>query len=283
MTEFNADYLEIQSRELVRYLLHESGQAQRDSVNAVRIIELLGLQYEILDIKTVFQQDLPIKIELPRAVLSFPDKLIVVNNDIDPQSKRARFSVLHEIGHYVLPNHQYSLYVCDEAGLNPSTEVLFEKEANEFAAELLFMGDRFTIEANGKEVCALTVKQLAEQFKASFESTARRLVEKNLRPCMLVVFARKPSQSWLDAAHEDKWEAKYCIASKSFKVQYFTRVAGEVPPEIAMELGRAGVDIASSIKKEISISSASMAKSFHFKAEFFTNSYNIFMLLTPSD
>jgi hypothetical protein len=279
LTEFNAAHLEIQSHELVHYLLHESGQAEHDRVSVVEILGLLKLQYEILDIKTVIPQDLPVKIELPRALLSFPDKLIVVNNDPNPQ--RARFSALHEIGHYVLPNHQYSFYVCDEAGLQPSTEIVFEKEANEFAAELLFMADRFTIEANSAEVSASTVKRLAQKFDASFESTARRLVEKNLRPCMLVVFARKPTQTWLGSAHEDKWEAKYCVASKPFKVQYFTSVTGELPAEVAVALSRAGVDIASSISKEIAISSPSMAKSFRFKGEYFTNSYNVFMFLTP--
>lgn len=279
MIDFNAAHLEIQTRELVKYLLRESGQTQQDSVNVADIVKLLRLNFEILDIKTVFTQDFLAKLEPPRAMLSFPDKLIVLNND--PNPARVRFSVLHEIGHYVLPNHQYNLYVCDDAGFHPSTQILFEKEANEFAAELLFMGDQFILEANSKDVCALTVKQLAEKFKASFESTARRLVEKNLRPCMLIVFDRKKGQNCLDAANDDIWEAKYCIASKTFRVQYFTRVEGTIPEDVIVELKQKGGDIANSVIKEIPISSASRTKTFHFKSEFFTNSYNIFSFWTP--
>ena len=70
----------------------------------------------------------------------------------------ACFSVLHEIGNYVLPHHEHALYVCDDVGLSFATRLVMEKEANEFAANLLFLGDRFSVEANCRQIDAKTVK-----------------------------------------------------------------------------------------------------------------------------
>ena len=47
---------------------------------------------------------------------------------------------------FVLPHHEHSLYVCDDIGLSPATRLVFEKEAGEFAADLLFLGDRFALD-----------------------------------------------------------------------------------------------------------------------------------------
>ncbi len=281
MTTFNANYLEIEPRELVNYLLRESGQFERDSVSTADLLGFLGLEYVSFN----FDLELPPEARQtvgearPRALISFGDRIVATDSDLD--ENRTRFSILHEVGHFVLPHHEHSLYVCDDVGLSPATRLVFEKEASEFAADLLFLGDRFALDANSRAIRASTVKTLATKYGASFEATARRMVEKSFRPCMLVVFKKEPRQSGGELAQLSTWSVRYCVASATFKTQYFESVSGTAPPEVVAVVTQPGRDIADSHKLEVTVRSSSEQREFQLTAEFFSNTYNIFCLLTP--
>ncbi|NLS95412.1 MAG: ImmA/IrrE family metallo-endopeptidase [Planctomycetaceae bacterium] len=281
MTTFNATYLEIEPRELVTYLLRESGQFERESVDTANLLELLGLDYVSFNFDLELPQEAKQTVgdARPRALISFGDRIIATDSELD--ENRMRFSILHEVGHFVLPHHEHSLYVCDDIGLSPSSRLVFEKEASQFAADLLFLGDRFALEANSRAINAPTVKELATKYCASFEATARRIVEKSFRPCMLVVFKKEPRQSGDELAQPPTWSVRYCIASATFKSQYFEELSGTAPPEVATAVTRPGCDIANSHKIEVAVRSTSDQKELQFTAEFFSNTYNIFCLLTP--
>lgn len=278
---FKASYLEIEPRELVRFLLREAGQCDRNSVNPADLLGLLGLQYVSFD----FDLDLPDEAKQtvggtrPRALLSFDDRIVATDSGLN--DKRTRFSVLHEIGHYVLPNHEHALYVCDDLGLSFGSRLVFEKQASEFAAELLFLGDRFSLEANSRPINAMTVKELADKCRASFEATARRLVETSFRPCMLVVFKEEPKRTNEDLTKDPSWSVRYCVASAHFKNRYFEKVFGSVPPGIAAKVTEPGRDIADSCVAEIPVRLSSEQTRLVFQGEYFSNAYNIFCLLTP--
>ena len=184
-------------------------------------MDLLELKFASFD----FQIELPEEAKAsvgggkPRALISFADRLVATDTELN--ESRTRFSVLHEIGHFVLPKHQHKLYLCDDQGLNLSARLVLEKEASEFAADLLFLGDRFSLEANSLPISALTVKELATKYRASFEATARRLVEKSFQSCMLVAFKQESAQSRIDVHQLPIWSVKYCIASPSFQNAIF--------------------------------------------------------------
>jgi hypothetical protein len=281
MTGFSGRFLEIQPRELVQYLLHAAGQREREFVNPAELLAFLRLDHVSFD----FQLELPIEAKAtvgggtPRALISFADRLVAT--DIALHENKARFSVLHEIGHYVLPKHQNAFFVCDDQGLNLSTRLVLEKEASEFAADLLFLGDRFSLDANSRPINAMTIKELANKYRASFEATARRFVEKSFQACMLVVFKHKSAQSQIDASQPPIWTVKYCIASPSFRTQYFEGVQGIVPPEIAAVVAQQGRDIAESVTCEISVTLPTESTDKPFHAEFFYNQWNVFCLLEP--
>ena len=279
MTELQPDYSEIEPFELVRYLLKESGQEHINSINPAQMLDFLKLDYEILDLDTITQEIRYLTKKSPRAVLSFSDKIIIVDSKLN--ENQSRFSILHEIAHYVLPSHQKKLYVCDDKDLDISTQYSIEKEANDFAADLLFMGDRFILDANSERICADTVKKLAEKYKASFESTARRLVTKNIRPCMLLVFRVINDRYAINTNLSKKWIVHYCISSKAFKTKYFSSARGEVPDEVVAQLTEQTRDISDSIKTERSITIHKTGKKSDFTVEYFYNQYNIFALLVP--
>ena len=279
MTEFQPGYLEIEPFELVRYLLKESGQENINAINPAQVLDFLKLDYEIIDLDIIIQEGTVFAKKSPRAILSFSDKMIIVDNKLN--ENQSRFSFLHEIAHYVLPTHQKELYVCDDKDLDISTQYLFEKEANDFAADLLFIGDRFILEANSERICAGTVKILAEKYKASFEATARRLVIKNIRPCMLIVFKMIKDRYSINTNLNRKWVVHYCISSKAFKTKYFSEVSGDVPREIVLQITEPNRDISDSINMEIPISTHTTGKKTNFAIEYFYNQYNIFAFLVP--
>lgn len=282
MNAFNASYLEIEPRELVKYLLRETGQSERESVNPADLLRFLNLDY----ISFNFAAELPLGAQqtvgnaAPRALISFSDRIVATDELLD--IKRTRFSVLHEIAHYVLPNHEHALYVCDDLGLSLAAKLSLEREANDFAADLLFLGDRFSLDANTRAISALTVKELATKYQASFEATARRLVEKNFRPCMLVAFKQASGIARLDAEEAVPWSVRYCATSPTFRTRHFERITGNVPPEIAAEVTKPGRDIEQSSICEVTVQSPSRDDAQRYRGEFFSNTYNIFCLLTPS-
>ncbi len=268
---------DIEPHEIVAYLLQETGQLSRDSLNTDDLLNYLQLNFMQFD----FSEELPEGLKkLPRALLSFPHRLIATDSNLKPF--RQRFSVLHEIGHYVLPSHQRALYLCDEKSLSPDSKIIFEYEANVLAADMMFMVGKFTLEANSYPVNAQTTKLLAKKYDTSFEATARRLVEKSFQPCMLLVFKKKDGIAAVDMSGPDRWAVRYCVASSAFSSRYgFSRLDGS-PPESVVEKLRLPGDIGDSIVTETTIGLTDR-RSFNFCAEYFTNTYNIFALLTPHE
>lgn len=278
MQGFKADYLEIQPSELVHFLLQASGQYDRGAVSPSDLLKYLKLQCLAFDFDTNPPPGARPRPSRPRALLSFPDRLIAVDETLT--CPRRKFSLLHEVAHYVLPAHRNSLYLCDELGMSPWARLAFEKEANEFAADLLFKGSLFAVDVAGMDISVRTVVELAGKYEVSFEATARRLVEKSLRPAMLAVFksAGEPTETNVSAG--PVWEVRYCAASPTFKSRFSTGVNGNVPADVASELLSPGRDIEESIVREMPVGGWRMGLP-SFRAEFFYNQYNILCLLTP--
>jgi Zn-dependent peptidase ImmA (M78 family) len=276
--EFKASYLEIEPHELVHYLLRESGQQGRDAINPPDILDLLRLQHVTFD----FEVELPHEIReegvLPRALLCFDERLVATDRRL--RGRRARFSVLHEIAHYVLPNHQHALYVCDDRGMRPWTRLRFEREANEFAAGLLFHGDRFTLETNSHVISAATVKLLAEKYRASYEATARRFVERSFRPCMLIIFEKKDRRAQISVDIEAVWTKKYTVASAPFKAAYFADIrSAVVSAETVAVVTAPGRDVGEGYRCNVTVRDQAGDRRL-FDGEFFYNRHNVFCFLT---
>lgn len=269
---------DIQPHELVAFLLRRTGQDAPGAVNAATLLDYLKLDYLSVDFRESLGTDLPRRTPLPRALVSFPDRLVAVDSALG--ARRARFSVLHEVAHYVLPTHQHALYLCDEDGLSSRTRLDFEIEANRFAADLLFKGRHFLLEASGETPTARTVKALATRYQASFESTARRLVETSLREIMLVVLDPIPGRPLLDPSLPTQWQVRYCATSPTFRTRHFASIHGEAPPEIVAALTTGTRDVADSITAPLEIDGKGGPTTFH--AEWFFNQHSIMALLTPA-
>ena len=278
MDGFSATHLDIQPHEIVRFLLVESGQDKRDAVNVVDILNLLKLEYLSFDFDSALPEEARPGGKNPRALLSFPERVVATHSKLI--EVRERFSILHEVAHYILPNHVKRFFLCDDAAIAGNSNLVLENEASVVAADLLFHGDRFTLEANSQPITAATVKLLADKYNASYEATARRLAEKSLRPCMFLSFRREEAdESRINLDAKPIWRIRYCVGSPTFVARYFPRAQGTLSPEEAAALTQPGRDIAESITSEVPIKGPA-GEDWRFWAEFFFNQYNMFGLLT---
>jgi hypothetical protein len=273
----HADFLELESTELIGHLLRESGQADEGATNPTELLDFLKLQFVVLDLAAM----LPSQKKQPRGVLSYPDRIVGIDNSLANHQHRARFTTMHEIGHYVLPNHQNDLYICDEQDLSFEAMLEVEREANAFAAELLFKGDRFTREANDCEITPESIKTLSLRYDASYEAAARRFVERNAHACSLAVFAPAPGSGVIDTARAARWQHRYTVSSAEFRTRYFRRLLGEVPAEVVKKLVVPGRDFADSIDQELKVD-APTGEGHRLRVSFFTNHHCVFGLVQPA-
>jgi Zn-dependent peptidase ImmA (M78 family) len=148
------------------------------------------------------------------------DRLVVV--DKDAPKPRKPFIKLHEAGHGTLP-HQAKVYrLIHDCEMTLDSEIadLFEREANVFASEVLFQGEVFASEAQGRNFGIKAPIALARKFGASNYATFRRYVITNPRACCVVVL--EPSVYRVDGGFSA--EVRRVVMSKSFEAVYDGKV-----------------------------------------------------------
>jgi len=260
------------SDELVEYLLAETDQREVGPTDSGSLVDFLGLR----SISTNFAETLPeartVSGDAVRALLDYQERLVVVDGALDV--RRSRFSSLHEIAHYVLPDHTGQIIVCGDQDLGFRAVRVEEREANAFAAELQFKGHGFKLETASLPISAVTVKETAGAYDASFESTARHLVETSLKPCLLAIYA---DNGW-DSDGTRLSSVRYSIPSPSFEQRFGRRLTDENNTHVAA-VWVPGRDIADTIAEEVAIQTAD-GKTTRFRAEYFFNGHNAFCLLT---
>lgn len=100
---------------------------------------------------------------------------------------RQRFTIGHELGHFLLPWHRQASFQCTSEDISSRSKNDWEIEANQFAAELLVprpLVKRMLRQFDEPELAHIL--QLRDEFATSFEMTARRVVELNDYVCAVV-------------------------------------------------------------------------------------------------
>lgn len=133
----------------------------------------------------------------------------------DPRP-RQRFTIGHELGHFLLPWHRQSQFQCKAQDMSFGTNAEWELQANQFSAELLMPRVLVTkrLRALG-EPDLLHVQTLANAFDTSVHMTARRYVEVNEYPCA-VVFSKDNV-------------IRYCVRSEFFEHSLCVRKGDSLP------------------------------------------------------
>lgn len=121
-----------------------------------------------------------------RAVLDRRERSVHIDPSIEHSGRRA-FLRLHEVSHDLFPWQSELAYADDDSTLSPRTRRLFEREANQGAAELLFQGRRFRQIAGDYRIGMAAVGELAGHVDASVRATLRRYAESHSAPVCGIV------------------------------------------------------------------------------------------------
>ncbi len=131
------------------------------------------------------------------AVLDRRTREVHVNPANDLAGQQA-FKRLHETSHDLFTwqhiDDGRNGFADDLWTLSPKTQILFEREANQGAAELLFQRDRFAKAASDYAVSGGAVIELAERFGSSIHAAFRRYVETHGGAVAGVVLAPHPCE-----------------------------------------------------------------------------------------
>jgi hypothetical protein len=101
---------------------------------------------------------------------------------------RKRFSIAHELGHFVLGHGEGSEIVCsDEDMIASLRDANRESEANAFAGELLLPTALVAKACDVKEVTFDPIRNIADRFRTSLTATALRFVRLCPEMCALVL------------------------------------------------------------------------------------------------
>lgn len=152
------------------------------------------------------------------AVLDRRTREVHVNPATDLAGQRA-FKRLHETSHDLFTwqhvDDGHNGFGDDLWTLSPKTHILFEREANQGAAELLFQRDRFASIASDYGVSSGAVIELAERFGSSIHAAFRRYVETHRGAVAGVVLGPRPCQreplgfARKEAICSDSWRTRF--------------------------------------------------------------------------
>ena len=187
-------------RERVRGLLTAADALDRVPIPIADLVQVAGLTEPVVSIlgdSMIAQAPPHIRAALAgvqskvRALLDRQSCEIHLDPSIEVPGRQA-FNRLHEVTHHVLPWQRALVYADDDLALSRGTKVLFEREANAGAADLLFGLELLERCAADLPVGLQAVRDLAHLFDASFHATFRRYVETHRRAMAGIVLEQSP-------------------------------------------------------------------------------------------
>lgn len=135
-------------------------------------------------------------------------------SDIIINPNRRRFSIAHEIGHWILHEGKNQGYLCTAKDLSDYIKSPEETEANWFAATLLMPRYLVSGAIKGKDPSFATIEHITREFSTSRIAAARRFVELTKERVILVY----------SSSGQIEWRAKS-------KAAQYDALASEIIPE----------------------------------------------------
>jgi transcriptional regulator with XRE-family HTH domain len=137
-----------------------------------------------------------------QGVVHLESREVWVNPEIRLDSKK-RFVLGHEVGHVVLPAQRETFaYLDDHSRLRPDVVDLFERQANQFAIELLAQGDTLRREWDDGAATMERLCELHDRYAISLQATARYVAERSRRACAIALaFRGREGQAALTGQH----------------------------------------------------------------------------------
>ncbi len=180
-------------------LLDDLGITEPEEIDLEAIAQYVGA--------TVTQQPL---VGVEARILGVDDQAIITVNQ-NSLLTRQRFSIGHELGHWMNDRGQIDLACGTDKQERYYTGTDRESLANKFATELLLPSSMFIPRLAKRPPTLEVIKDLASLFRASFTATAQRTIDLGAYPAMIVCSSIKKRQ-WFKASTELErrlWPHKY--------------------------------------------------------------------------
>jgi len=132
---------------------------------------------------------------------------ILYNGRASPE--RRRFTIAHELGHFILHRNTQSRFNCDKDSVYAGHETLrlIEREADDFASNLLMPGDVLREMIAGQRVDMRVLGAIASRFKVSFEALCIRFIKYTDERAILVY--------WDNGFLKYEWRSKKAILTRA--------------------------------------------------------------------
>ncbi len=111
---------------------------------------------------------------------------IAYNGNARPE--RQRFTIAHELGHFILHRSQQPSFNCDSQSVHTGIDGLrqIEREADEFAGNLLMPGDLLRDWISNQRIDLHVLSAIAKRFQVSFEALCIRFIKCTKQRAILV-------------------------------------------------------------------------------------------------
>jgi len=182
-----------------------------------------ALEARKLEVTQLNLDDLLVKANLPsedhkkiQAMLDTQERAVTFRSGLPIQQKN--WGSLHEIGHEFLPWQRELLYFCPLLMLPVGVQKEFESEADIFAAEAFFFGDRFReYMAQGEWGLGTAIDLADNVFGTSLHATFRHYVENSEKACCLLVWQPTEHEGDLWTPGSDSMLLHYYVKSPTFR------------------------------------------------------------------
>lgn len=129
-------------------------------------------------------------------------KKAIISINISVHPKRQRFSLGHELGHWVNDRGPKMPVRCDTNAMRQRENLPGdfaqhrEVRANAFAADLMMPAFIWKKYGEALEATWDSIQHVADMFNVSLTSAAIRLVEKSIYPCMIICWDKNGKRRW---------------------------------------------------------------------------------------
>ena len=233
-----------------------------------------------LEVAQLSLDDLLVKVNLPpedhhsiQAMLDSRERFVVFRNGLPLQKKN--WGSLHEVAHEFLPWQRELLYYCPLLSLPVSVQLQFEAEADLFAAEAFFFGQKFHEQAFSGDVGLSSAIELATSvYGTSLHSTFAHYVEESPLPLCLLVWKTKNRNGSTQPC--EKAALHYFVKSKGFSLYVDAENISD-PDEVVAKLF---IDSTLGIIEHQMVITNRAGQDNLVPAESFSNSYTVFTLIS---
>ena len=130
--------------------------------------------------------------------------LITVNSELKYEPRK-RFTIAHELGHYMLGHNMKEVVHDNEASMEFYKSGSQETEANQFASELLIPTSIFLEYIEGEKFSPQLMHDLAGEFKTSVTSIVYKYLDYGSHPIVVFYSYNNKVKYWKKSADYKRW------------------------------------------------------------------------------